>query len=143
MDPTTLPLQQLVDRMLLNDEPATREFVTRQQPTTWSGLVAICDRIDAHLFHLMLRDAAAFMKHKWPDPLPRVNPDLLRYALEGHFTSDSDRFDRLTLDELTAFKALINKVQTAAKLAADGKLRRTVLNGYLDVQNSLFPELRG
>jgi hypothetical protein len=113
-------LRDALEAMLNGDAAAVYEFLRRQPTEALQPTAEACGLLARVLHNLQLRDPEAFLRAKYPDPLPAIDAALFRRALTAAFEHDQsaarDVLAPLALPELIAVSALCERLRLACRL---------------------------
>lgn len=135
------PRVGLLDALIAHEHDAPRLFVLRQQPPSIPGLLAGLKRLDELVYDAQLRDPPAFLRAKYPDPLPAIDSALFKSTLEAAITGDTARarilLAELALTDLMSLGSLIGRLKLAISDLDAGRLRTTVTESIAEHQGTL------
>lgn len=126
-------MTDVVTAMLAHDENAALEFMDRNKKAL-DGLISSLQSINAQVQTILLRDPAAYLRIKVPDPLPPVALDVFRQAMDAMAgEGNSELLDRI-----------LSPLSQADLLAMGSLCRRMeMLSGRLVVGTGLLAESKG
>lgn len=107
----------MLDALLAGETRHAPEWVRLQQPEARPPLRAAAELVHHHAYDLMLRDVAAFMAFKTPDPPPPVDKSLFRELIEDALAARAERvrarLSSMSLDNLWAIIRICTAIQGA------------------------------
>jgi len=112
-----LSVPELVAAMLAGDVAAAADFVQRQPVQSLPTLIDGAQCLSAVLHVLQLRDTDAFLRAKYPDPLPVIDGAVFRSALDAAINGEGEQAQAilapLPLPTLFAVSSLAHRLRLA------------------------------
>lgn len=107
----------MLDDLLAGETRHAPAWVRAQVPSDRPALRAAAEAVHRQAYELLLRDVAAFMAFKTPDPPPVVDKALFRDLVEAAMSANTERIrdnlSPLTLAQLYAIIRVCTAIQNA------------------------------